>query len=216
MGVRMPITREKIRNHFQYGFWKYLLLVVLCLFLWNLLFTTTRYRAPESLKMEFFADGYSAPEADAALADLLQHIHAQVMPDMEEVTYVKLGADDPYGAMQLTVWASAGQGDVFLLGHDRFLSLAKGGAMVDLQPMLDDGLLHAQGLDLAGGRVMNDETGRTAQYGIPADGLPGLDKYGLARQGAVLSVLAGGGNQAQAVRFLDYLLTHMGEETSGS
>ena len=54
MLMRLPITRERIRNHFHYAWWQYVLLVCLAVFGWNLLYTTTRYRSPESLKVEWY------------------------------------------------------------------------------------------------------------------------------------------------------------------
>ena len=53
----MPITSRKIRNHFHYSFWKYLLLIAIVFFGWNLIYTTTRYRSPDTLKVEFMAQG---------------------------------------------------------------------------------------------------------------------------------------------------------------
>ena len=52
--MRLPITRERIRTHFHYGWWQYALLIGLAIFGWNLLYTTTRYRSPEALKVEWY------------------------------------------------------------------------------------------------------------------------------------------------------------------
>ena len=212
MDVRMPITKAKIKNHFQYSLWKYLVLVAVSVLLWNFLFTITRYRTPGTLKVEFFADGYSDADADAAMDSLLHTIHMEALPEMEEITYSRLVIDSVYGDMQLMVWAGAGQGDVYLLFQDRFTNLAKGSAMLDLQPFIDQKLLHTEGMDLRRGKIRNDETGQMIQYGIPADSLAGLAPCGGATEGAMLSVLAASGNKANALRFLDYLLTHLLED----
>ena len=84
MRFEMPVTMRKIRNHFQYSFWKYLLLIVIAMFGWNLIYTTTRYRSPENLKVEFYAEGNVM--ASDALQELANQIHREVMPEMEEVT----------------------------------------------------------------------------------------------------------------------------------
>ena len=55
--MRLPITRERIRTHFHYAWWQYVLLVCLAVFGWNLLYTTTRYRSPEALKVEWYCQG---------------------------------------------------------------------------------------------------------------------------------------------------------------
>ena len=212
MKLHMPITSAKVKNHFHYHLWKYLLLAALSIFGWNLLFTVTQYRVPEDRKVEFYADGSVMGENAEALNVLMAQIHADVLPDMEEVGYTMLDSSEMYGQMQLMVWATAKQGDVYLLKRDRFAQMAQGGAMVNLQPYIDDGSLQVEGLTLSGGKMKNSETGETGetcQWGIPADGLTKLASYGINPQGAVLSLLAASGNEAAAVQFLNYLLIHM-------
>lgn len=212
----LPITKARIQNHFHYNLWKYVLLVALSILGWNLLFSSTHYRAPEDKKVEFYADGYYDAEASARMDELLTKIHKVVMPEMEEVTMTTLTVDENYGDIQLTVWVSAGQGDVYLLLNDRFLNLAQGEAFIDLQPYIDQGLLHVDGMDLTRGQVRNEETGEKVQVGIPVDSLKGLYGYGVAVEDATFGILGSSGNEEYAVRFLDYLLTNMREEAPGT
>lgn len=207
MSFKMPITQQKIHNHFHYSLWKYALLAVVALFGWNLIYTSTRYQSPENLKVEFYAEESSLNGKDPqTLAD---RIHADVMPEMEEVTTTATTYDETYGDMQLMVWVSAAQGDVYLLSNDRFKSLANNQALLDLQPYVDSGALHTQGLTLTSGYVADPDTGKIGLVGIPADGLPGLADYGLLCDNATLCVLANNGNDEYAIKFLDYLLTHL-------
>lgn len=67
---------------------------------------------------------------------------------MEEVTFTPVAYDDTYGNMQLIVWASAGQGDLYTLSEEAYKNLASSGAMLDLQPYIDDGTLNVEGIDL--------------------------------------------------------------------
>ena len=207
MSLNLPITSQKIRNHFQYSFWKYLLLIVIALFGWNLLYTTTRYQSPENLKVEFYAEGNMT--YSEALQTLADQIHAEVLPDMEEVTATITTFDETYGDMQLMVWVSAGQGDVYLLSKDRFQNMAENEAALDLQPYVDSGALQTEGIDLTGGYVRDAESGVTKLFGIPADSLTGLNDYGLVTKDAVFWILAQNRNDDSSVAFLNYLLTHM-------
>ena len=205
--MKIPITKQRIRNHFHYSLWKYALLVVIALFGWNLIYTSTRYQSPENLKVEFYGEvGATATKDLQGLAD---QIHAQLMPEMEEVTATEITYDDTYGDMQLMVWVSAAQGDIYLLSNKRFQSLAENGALMDLQPYVDNGTLNASGLSLDGGYVSNADTGKTVLCGIPADHLPLLADYGLVTSGATLCILANNGNDEYSLKFLNYLLTHM-------
>jgi len=207
MQFKMPITARKIRNHFHYSFWKYLLLVVIAIFGWNLLYTTTRYRSPENLKVEFFAEGNTM--ASDALQGLADKIHKEIMPEMEEVTATIVTFDNAYGDMQLTVWVSAGQGDIYLLSKDRFKTMANNEATIDLQPLIDNGTLNADGLDLSKGYVTAADTGKKVLMGIPADQLTGLDQYGLVTKDMVLCVLSNNGNDEYTLKFLNYLLENL-------
>lgn len=207
MRLEMPITKRKIRNHFHYSLWMYLLLLVIALFGWNLIYTTTRYRSPENLKVEFFAEGNSL--ASDAVQKLADQIHQEVMPEMEEVTATLVTFDDTYGDMQLTVWVSAGQGDVYLISRERFQNMAASEATLPLQPYVDDGTLAVDGMDLSGGMVKSDTTGQKELMGIPAEQLTGFTDYGLSTDKMVLCVLANNGNDTYSLKFLNYLLTHL-------
>ena len=205
MKITIPITKARIRNHFHYQLWQYLALAVACLFVWNLLYTSTGYRVPEDKKVEFYVDGYESAETSENMQAMLERIHSQVMPEMEEVSYTMMTADETYGSMQLMVWVAAGQGDVYLLFQDRFESLASGGALLDLQPHVESGALEVEGLSLSAGYVRN-ESGSSALYGIPVDMLPGLGDIVGVSSDSVLCVLVNSGNEEYAVRFLNELL----------
>ncbi|MCE5344483.1 MAG: hypothetical protein LLF96_13000 [Eubacteriales bacterium] len=207
MRLKMPITRRKIQNHLQYGLWKYLLLIIIALAGWNLIYTTTRYQSPDNLKVEFYAQ--SAGMDEKGLQALADQIHAEVMPEMEEVTTTLVTFDDTYGDMQLMVWVSAAQGDIYLLTDDRFTSLAANEALLDLQPYIDSGELDVTGLDLSNGYVKDAETGTRTLVGIPAANLPKLADYGLLTTDASLCILGNNGNDEYSIKFLNYLLTHM-------
>ena len=209
MQIRTPITKDKIKHHFQYHWWVYVLWIVLNLFFWNLLFSTTQYRTPGHLKIEFFAEGYQAADTDDALELLMSKIHEDVLPDIEEVSYRLLTLDSTYGPVQLTVWSSAGEGDLFLLTRDYFRQMAEGGAMLDLQPYIDDGTLAVDGIDLRAGLVRNAHTSERHQYGIPTASLAGLADVGLITEGSFLSILASTENPTETVQMLQYLLEHM-------
>lgn len=212
MPFQMPITKRRIRHHFQYSLWMYLLLAALALFGWNLIYTTTRYQPPEELRVEFFVQSSTADtDSLQALAD---RIHEQVMPDMELVTAQPVTiSDDYYGDMQMTVWISAAQGDIYMIKQDYFDRFAPSGAFVDLQPYADAGTLNTSGLELSAGMaaLTDSEPGMEGKrlFGIPADKLTGFSDYAVDTSGLVLCVLYRNGNDETVIRFLDYLLTNL-------
>lgn len=212
MTPTFPITREKIRNHFHYFWWQYALLIVGSIFLWNLLYTVTHYRSPEHLKVEWYYDGPAVMETQELADQLLAEIHPLVFPEMEEVTFTIVGTDVTYGDMQMVVWMSARQGDLYMLARDHFEQHAAG--FVDLAPYVADGTLHTEGIDLKKGYVKNEDTGEKVLCGIPADSLKGLEAYGIFPEDTFLSILANGGNTENTLKLMNYLLDHMQEALS--
>ena len=214
MSFQMPISKRKITHHFQYAVWMYLVLIALALFGWNLIYTTTRYRPPESKQIEFYVQANSAD--DTALNTLADKIHKEVMPDMELVSATVVNiTGDYYGDMQLTVWISAAQGDLYLMTKDYFQSFAASGAFMDLQPQIENGLLNTDGLDLTGGYVAQRDAdtgeaiGVAGLYGIPADSLTGFAEYQVSTDDMVLCILYNNGNDENSVKFLNYLLENL-------
>ena len=210
MSFHMPITKRKIRHHFQYAIWMYLLLIALALFGWNLLYTTTRYRPPENKQVEFYVQ--SALASEEMLQTLANQIHETIMPEMEVVaTQAVTINDDYYGDMQLTVWISASQGDIYLLDKEYFERFAASGAFMDLQAQVDSGQLPVEGLDLSGGYVRQSDPDYPdiGLYGIPADALSGFLEYQVLTEDKVLCILYNNGNDEYSVKFLSYVLENL-------
>ncbi|MEG2315500.1 MAG: hypothetical protein RSC91_04745, partial [Clostridia bacterium] len=64
MNLKMPITKRRIKNHFTYAWWQYALLLGVAIFGWNLLHTSTHYRSPEALKVEWYGEGLLMSEQE--------------------------------------------------------------------------------------------------------------------------------------------------------
>lgn len=209
MLMRLPITKERIRNHFHYAWWQYVLLVCLAVFGWNLLYTTTRYRSPESLKVEWYCQGLVDTQAQEELDALMEQLRLELFPEMEEVTFTAVAYDQTYSDMQLMVWVSAGQGDLYMLEREQFENLASAGAMAPLTPYIESGALQTGEIDLTAGYVTDPETGEKYLMGVPTDSLTGLQAYGIDPEGHVLSLLSNGGNLDNTVKLMQWLIDNM-------
>ena len=209
MLMRLPITKERIRNHFHYAWWQYVLLVCLAVFGWNLLYTTTRYRSPESLKVEWYCQGLVDTQAQEELDALMEQLRLELFPEMEEVTFTAVAYDQTYGDMQLMVWVSAGQGDLYMLEREQFENLASAGAMAPLTPYIESGALQTGEIDLTAGYVTDPETGEKYLMGVPTDSLTGLQAYGIDPEGHVLSLLSNGGNLDNTLKLMQWLIDNM-------
>lgn len=210
MKISMPITKKRIETHFHYLWWLYVLVAAIALLGWNLVGTVTRYQSPPEKKVEWYYGAYmydNGEVAEGLMAQLLQ----DVFPDMEELTFRPIVMDDAYGAMQLSTWAFAGEGDLYTLDQANFTNMIRNGTMLNLQPWVDSGVLNLDGMDLTGCYATLPDLGEEWLCGIPMKELPGLLKYNLADDGHYMSILINGGNDENAVKLLAWLIDNCRE-----
>ena len=209
MKISLPITKQRISSHFMYGWWQYVLLVVIAVFTFNILYTTTKYRSPEHLVVEWYYEGGLLEENEKKVSTYLETVKQNKLSSMEVVELIPTVLDDTYGSMQLMTWVSGGQGDLFQLTPTYFKQLASTSAVIDLQPYIDNGSLQVQGISLENGYVTETETGNVYLKGIPTDQLTSLSEYGIANKKMFLSVLANGGNVDNTIILLNELIRTM-------
>ena len=139
----------------------------------------------------------------------MENVRVTEMPDMEEMRPQMLIVDDNYGPMQLMTYLAAGEGDLYLLPREQFLSHAESGALVPLETDAElMAMFDAAGISLQSGWRRETETGETHLYGIPQDKLPGLSQYAYAQDG-FLCLIISGKNQENASGFLRILCRDM-------
>jgi len=200
--MKTPVTSAALKQHFTYSWWKYILIALLAFGLVDLLYTVTAYRPPENKKIEFYVYGVANTEK---LNGYMDGVRETEMPDMEAMSSLMMLDDNNYGPMQLMTYLAAGEGDVYLLPRDEFISTA---ASSGLLPLENDeelmALFNGAGISLQSGWRKNTETGENHLYGIPQNKLPGLDQYAYAKDG-FLCVVAMSGNEENALKFLRIL-----------
>lgn len=204
--MKTPVNAQTLRHHMTYGWWKYLLVLLAGIFLVNLLFTVTTPRVPDEKRIDFYIFGYSDSEA---LNAYMEKIRLSEMPDMDLMTSVTSYPDETYGAMVLTTYIAANEGDLYLLSRDDFLSCAAYGTFLPLEN--DEALMsifNNAGVDLRRGWRTLSESDETHLYGIPADLLPGLSAYCYAQDG-FLTVTSFGGNDENSLKFFRILCRDM-------
>lgn len=210
MKMSMPITKERIKHHFNYAWWQYALLLIVAILGWNLIHTMTHYRSPEHLKVDWFYGAYLMDNGEKAEA-FADQLHKEVLPEMEEVNFQSFISDDTYTPMQLTAWTFAGEGDLYTLPEQHFRNLSTSGVLMNLQPHVESGLLPVEGVDLSGCTVKHPETGEEWLVGIPMSCMPGLQQHGLFGDDAYFCVLYAGGNDDNTLKLLAHLLENYRE-----
>jgi len=209
--TRTPLTKDRVRHHFHYGWWKYVLVSVGILVGLNLFFTMTRYQAPKEARIDLYLCASGADQE--ALQAYLDKAHQEILPDMEEINCLVMMTNDgadPYAVMQLSTFIMAGEGTVYMLSAEDFRNYASQGGMVNLDPYIASGALDTGDIDLQKGTVTyREEEGgpsRTHVFGIPADGMFGLWDFNVDNRGMVFCVTVAGRNDDNAVKLLDYMI----------
>ncbi len=204
--MKTPINSRTLRQHVTYSWWKYALVIVLGAVLVNLYYTVTAYRSPDEKKVELFIYGYGD---QTAIDAWMEEVRVNQMPDMEEMHSSLLAADDTYGPMQLSTYIGAGEGDIYILPRNSFVSLASSGAW---SPLEENEALMAlfseAGISLQSGWRRESDSGETHLFGIPVSALPGLSRY-LSVENGFVCILITNGNQDNVLRFLEILCREM-------
>jgi len=209
--MKTPLNADTLRQHFTYSWWKYLLAGLLAFGLVDIVLSMTAYRVPPEKKIEFFV--YGQMDQSGALEKYLESVRENEMPEMEEIACQMLMADDTYGPMQLMTFLAAGEGDVYLLPREEFISNAANGSLVALESdakLMD--IFDRAGASLQTGWRKNTEIGETHLYGIPQSKLPGLARYAYAEDG-YLCVFINNGNEENVMAFLRIFCRDMIKET---
>lgn len=204
--MKTPVNGQILRNHLTYSWWKYALIIVLSFLATRLYFDTSVYQSPPEKRIDLYISGVGD---ESALHDYLEGIRASMLPDQEVLDAVMLTTDGTYGAMQLSAYVAAGDGDVYILPRDQFVSMASSGAWLPLEE--DEELISLfteRGSSLqTGWRRLSDST-ESHLYGIPLSQLPGLSRY-LYVDNGYLCVLVTNGNDENVMKFLRILCRDM-------
>ena len=163
--MKTPITKQTIREHWHYSWWKYALLIILALVGWNLIFTVTAYRPPEEKRVDMYVLGVGDEDK---LDSYMEQVRQTAMDDMEEMNCIFMAYDETYTTMQIMVYLAAGEGDLYMLNKEMFQSYASQAAFLPLEeiPGLVDMLTEA-GVKLDKGWRTNSDTGESTCTASP-------------------------------------------------
>lgn len=202
------ITKQRIKNHWAYSWWKYLLMVVCVVFGVNMFFTMTAYRSPENKKIEMYlCSGWT--DTEKAYADMWPML-TEVAPDQEEllVMNIDLVGQEYYSIMQFTTYVAAQQGDVMLLPKKEFVKYASEDAWsmyAELTPYIESGMLDVGDIDLTA-CMLSNASGEMGVFGVPADSLYGLVDYGVDPADTMLIATAYSGNEETCIKLMDAMI----------
>ena len=228
MKLKTPVNKAILKHHFTYNLWKYILLLILSIFLVDIVYSTTAYRSPEDKRIDIYIQGAIANQND--IDELFEQMRTDLLPEVEIIRSAFLlsgSQDDMYAAQQLTTYLAVGEGDLYLLQAEDFKRYAAQSVFIDLSQAIKDGDLNVEGIDLSGGYVTIQEYdvekdmmisgGEKRLYGIPASSLDGLlTEFGIINKDLYISMTVFNGNDDNVLRFLNELIKRTREVTLDS
>lgn len=218
MKLKTPLDKQAIRNHLHYSLWKYILMVVIAVFAWDLIYSYTAYRPPQDKRIDIYIQSASAVQEQTEV--FFETIRQKAVPEMELVSTVLLMGNaqtDMYAAQQLTTYIMASEGDMYFLTGSDFKRFAGQGVFLELEDAVQGGRLDVRDLDLSSGYVAmqsyDDKTDTMVPvsqqhlYGIPASALFGfMTELGIDNRDLYLCVTVYNQNDENVLRFLDTLI----------
>ncbi|MHC1786183.1 MAG: hypothetical protein AB9880_03920 [Christensenellales bacterium] len=218
MKLDTRLDRRRLADHLHYNAWKYILIAVLSIFMWDLIYAFTAYRPPQDKRIDLYIQ--SASTSQEACDAYFGAIASSAAPDVELVSTALLmgtAQNDMYAAQQLTTYLMANEGDLYFLTGADFKRFAAQGVFLELEGFTLDGTLDTQGIDLKSGYVAMqafDEARDTMVpvsqqrlYGIPAASLFGfMNDLGIDNRDLYLCVTIFNQNEENVLRFLDALI----------
>lgn len=208
--MKTPVTKETLRNHLAYCWWKYALLIILAVFGWNIVYTTTRYRAPDDKRVTMNVYVYADSEG---LTAYMNNVHETQMSDMEEMSVIYNVPDATYGEVIFSTHVAVREGNVYVVSRDYFQRYAASEAFKPLEEETElVAMLEEAGISLSQGWRTVTETGERHLFGIPCAHLPGIARYIGDPEDTYLCVLIGNLNDENAQKFLNIFVSDMLKE----
>lgn len=225
----LRITRDRLRNHFHYSKWSYILVIGLMMAIWSFTFSATAPETPREYKVDVYILSYASGDLEGWEQQILESLP----PDQQEINFLTYSLADVSGGQTmeiLSAWMAAQQGDIFFMPKDIYMSLAQSGAFLVLdkpltegEPAFIDTVPVPEGFDTETLRVeyeVYNEEGTASLSdgicGVPLDGAEGLLDLYVVPEGMVASVTAYSVNQQNALSVIAWILENKQEATLGT
>lgn len=176
--IDLKLSKKRMQMHLHYYSWRYVVLLVVALFAANMLFTVTRPDTPADKRVDIIIipSQSTGDNTDAWSNAILRTLPADQLEVNVTMTPIIQGNESTIYQL-IAARLSAGEGNIWVMPRDMFLSYAQTGAWQSLDGMLDKFNL-PKGADISTCRVavQPDENTAAEEHvcGIPLDQCLGL------------------------------------------
>lgn len=205
---QVQVNKERLRNHIQYDWWKYIVGIVLTVLLWSMVTAMTQPRTPADQKIEIFLVG------DYAMDEPMEEISNEVLDQFSNLLEVNVmniptGEDsqmDYVGRQKLMVMLGSQTGDLYAFEKEEFKQMAEQGAFLPLDEHLDQFKGYVNDEELEKYKLTALEDSEAHYYGIPMEGIGLFNSTGYDSSDKVIGVMAYSKNQSTAIDVLKWIL----------
>ncbi|MDD3840184.1 MAG: hypothetical protein PHP06_06380 [Clostridia bacterium] len=196
---------ERLKNHFYYDWWKYIVGIIATFIIWSFIATVTRPQVPPEKKLDVYLVG------SITYQDELEELSEKMLedfPDLEEINFLPIqykGEEDIYGRQKIFVLLGARSGDLFAFSEQDYKEIAGQGAFVNLDPFIDRGVIE-DNTDYQRYRLYADQESEKHLYGIPLEDITIFDNTSYSYKDKVISVVGYSQNKDNAIKFLKWLI----------
>lgn len=206
---KVSINKDSLKNHFQYDWWKYIVAVLVTIFLWSFITTVTEPRTPADQMIEMFlVGGYALDESLMEIEEAM----LEDFPNLLEVNIdnIAIGEDeemDFYGRQKLMVMLGSQTGDLYVFEKEEFKSVAEQGAFFSLELYIDEyeDLIDLDELEEFKSYNFDDEI-EYAIFGLPLKGLTLFERTGFDVEDKYIGVMVFSDNIEGAFDALTWIL----------
>ena len=216
MKTGFPLSKNSIKTHFQYSWWKYLFVLILAIVIPTFVFSVRRYESPADKRLDFFMVDAS-PSETYSEAFFRSIIDRTADVELETVT-CECQTTDATGQVEQVIairLAFSREEDIVIMPRTFFTQYAQQGVFLPLDEA--DAELEAitTAEDRAKGTCSYD--GSAHVYGIPLDRYTGMyDASAVIGTDLFISVFFDSGNQDNALKVFNSILTLSLPEASGA
>lgn len=197
------MTRDRLKNHFQYGKNIYIIIIILTIALADILYTATIYHAPSERKIDIYLVSHNSDVTNAAPYEQVALEAGQAFErerdaangidvnspsyetQLEEVNFVSLiydlySEDGAYSQERFMLTLSTHEGDIYMVSRQLLEYFVQEGLVADLSGYIESGVIDPGERNLL--KVTYPEfvekgkpaTGNMCVYGLQIDTLTGL------------------------------------------
>jgi hypothetical protein len=223
--IETKITTQRLKDHFYYAKWLYVVFILTGVLVFSMIFTFTAPKVPGEYKVDVSV--FATSLDDNASAEWQQEILSMLPEDQQEVNIYALGfgasSEESLGGYSpyevIAARMAAREDDIYIMPKDIYLSLAAQGAFMEMDDVVGN-YEYPEEVDLEEYKVSYSEDenveGPLHYYGLPLDNSMGLVDIGVDPRERVIAILVYTESYDNAMVAVDYIMNKTESELLGS